>query len=130
MNNNMTETYKYNRICEMGKTVYLIPSVFDEKMQTAIDYLKIISIGVKMGTIEKGRFEPNHNIFMALDDLFIRKIEIDEVELKKYLHGEELTNKTEVTDGYAVITFNGKAIGGVKVIKNRLKNLYPRGLRV
>ena len=130
MNKNMTETYKYNRICEMGKTVYLIPSAFDEKMQTAIDYLKIISIGVKMGTIEKGRFEPNHNIFMALEDLFIRKIEIDEDDLKKYMHGEELQNKTGISDGYAVITYKGNAVGGVKVIKQRLKNLYPRGLRV
>ena len=39
--------------------------------------------------------------------------------------------KSEVKEkGYAVVTRNGYAIGGVKVSNGRLKNLYPRGLRV
>ena len=52
-----------------------------------------------------------------------------EDELKKYMHGEDLTTNINAK-GYGVVTVNGYAIGGVKIVQNRLKNLYPRGLRV
>lgn len=126
----LKSNYTFREILELGSTLYLKPEMLDEKVQTALDNLKIISIGVKLGSIEKGRFEPNHNIFMALYDDFKQKIELSEDELKKYLHGEELNKNIELTKGYAVATYNGQSIGGVKVVGNRLKNLYPRGLRI
>ena len=126
----LKKDYTFREILELGNTLYLKPSELDEKVQTAIDDLKLISIGVKLGSIEKGRFEPNHNIFMALYDDFKEKIELSEDELKKYLHGEELNKNVEISKGFAVVTYNGYAIGGVKVVGNRLKNLYPRGLRI
>ena len=99
------------------------------KVQTALDELKFVNLGVKMGTIEKERFEPNHNLFMAYPEIFNNKIELDDDGLKKYLHGEELFVQT-TTKGYGVVTKNGYPIGGVKIVGGRLKNLYPKGLRV
>ena len=141
MKNNMKKVYTYNDIYELGKTVFLAPVAFDEKLQTAIDFLKLISFGVKLGTIEKGRFEPNHNLFIALCDELKRKIELSDNGLKKYLHGEELdlsakdnfsgeTLTENLSDGYSVICYKGYAVGGGKILKGKVKNLYPKGLRV
>ena len=117
------------RIYEVGDTVYMVPKMFDSDLQTALDGLKFNTIGVKVGTFEKGRFEPNHSIFMAYPVLFKHKIELLDAEMKKYLHGEELIS-SENRKGYGVVTKNGFAIGGVKLVGNRLKNLYPKGLRI
>lgn len=117
------------RIYEVGEAVYLVPKMFDSNLQTAVDTLKFNTIGVKVGTFQKGRFEPNHSIFMAFEDFFKTKIELDDKEMKKYLHGEELSSSVG-GKGYAVVTKNGFAIGGVKLVNGRLKNLYPKGLRI
>lgn len=118
-----------SRIYEVGDTVYLVPKMFDSDLQTALDGLRFNTIGVKVGTFEKDRFEPNHSIFMVYPELFKHKIELSDDELKKYLHGEELTSG-ENRKGYGVVIKNGYAIGGVKLVGNRLKNLYPKGLRI
>ena len=120
--------YTFKEIYELGNSLYMVPKNFDEKLQTALDNLKIISIGVKIGSIEKNRFEPYHNLFMANYKEFIHSFELSSDELKKYLHGEELQRNISVK-GYGVVTYNGYPIGGVKIVGNRLKNLYPRGLR-
>lgn len=118
------------RVYEVGETVYLVPKMFDGDLQTAIDTLKFNTIGVKVGSFLKGRFEPNHSIFMAYADLFKNKIELSADELKKYLHGEEIFKDLSGKKGYGVVTANGYAVGGVKIVNNRLKNLYPKGLRI
>ena len=66
---------------------------------------------------------------MAYEGLFKNKIELEDADLKKYLHGEELMSKN-TSKGYAVVTKNGYALGGVKMVNGRLKNLYPKGLRI
>ena len=114
---------------EVGSNIFLAPDVFDAKLQTALDELKFVSIGVKLGSIEKGRFEPNHNLFMTMPEIFETKIELDDVQLKKYLHGEELQSNVS-KKCYAVVTHQGFAIGGVKIAGGKLKNLYPKGLRI
>ncbi len=114
---------------QVGDNLYLAPTLVDASVQTALDGLKFVSIGVKLGSIEKGRFEPNHNMFMAMNELFKDSVELDDEQLKKYLHGEELMiNKSG--KGYVVVTKNGHPVGGGKLVGTRLKNLYPKGLRI
>jgi len=123
-------TFKLNRRpYQVGNNLYLAPKMFDSDMQTALDSLKFVSIGVKIGSIEKGRFEPNHNLFMTMGGFFKLKIELEEEQVKKYLHGEEL--RVDVAGkGYAVVTKNGFVLGGAKLSGGRLKNLYPKGIRI
>lgn len=85
--------------------------------------------GVTIGEIKKNYIQPHHQFFMALGHLFKRKIELsaDSDEIKKYLHGEEITADCE--NGWAVVTINGCAVGGAKVSGGRAKNHYPKGLR-
>ena len=126
----LNENFSWRNLFRVGDNIFLAPKAFDGDIRTALESLKFVLVGVKIGSIEKNRFEPNHNLFMACQDLFKVQIELDDDELKKYLHGEEIVKSDVKEKGYAVVTRNGFAIGGVKVSNGRLKNLYPRGLRV
>lgn len=125
----LTKTFSWRELLSVGDSIYLAPIGFDSKIQTTLDELRFVSIGTKLGEIAKDRFVPNHSCFMALPDLFKTKFELSDDLLKKYLHGEELEFNGNAK-GYAVVTKNGYAIGGVKISGNRLKNLYPKGLRI
>lgn len=88
------------------------------------------SCGVTIGEVKKNYVLPHHQFFMAMGKHFKRKIELapDSEELKKYLHGEEISCDTD--NGWAVVTVNGCSVGGVKVSGGKGKNHYPKGLRV
>lgn len=105
-----------------GNPVYLTPRL-EIKKGTAF------SCGVNIGEIRKNYIQPHHQFFMAMGKLFKRKIELsaDSEELKKYLHGEEI--QTDCQNGWAVVTVDGCAVGGAKVVSGTAKNHYPKGLR-
>ena len=129
-NSALKENFSWKDLFIVGDNIYLAPKSFDGDIRTALESLKFVLVGVKIGSIQKNRFEPNHNLFMSHQELFKVQIELDDEELKKYLHGEEIVKPEISAKGYAVVTRNGYSIGGVKVSNGRLKNLYPRGLRV
>ena len=129
-NSALKENFSWKNLFVVGDNIFLAPKAFDGDMRTALESLKFVLVGVKIGSIQKNRFEPNHNLFMSCQDLFKVQIELNDEELKKYLHGEEVVKPEVKEKGYAVVTRNGYAIGGVKVSNGRLKNLYPRGLRI
>ena len=129
-NDALKENFSWRNLFRVGDNIFLAPKSFDGDIRTALESLKFVLVGVKIGSIQKNRFEPNHNLFMSHQDLFKAQIELNDDELKKYLHGEEIVKEEVKSKGYAVVTRNGFAIGGVKVSNGRLKNLYPRGLRV
>lgn len=87
------------------------------------------SCGITIGEIKRNYIQPHHQFFMGMGKSFKRKIELapDSTELKKYLHGEEIDVDCE--NGWAVITVKGCSVGGVKVVNNKAKNHYPKGLR-
>lgn len=113
----------------VSSNVFLAPVNFDKKLQTILDEIKFLSLGVLIGSVERGRFEPNHNLFMAYNKDFKCSVELTEDEAKKYLHGEEIS-KDVAYKGYAVVTRNGSPLGGVKISGGKLKNLYPKGIRI
>lgn len=88
------------------------------------------SCGVTIGEIKKNYIQPHHQFFMAMGNLFKRKIELspDGEEIKKYLHGEEF--ETDCENGWAAVRVCGCTLGGVKVVSGRAKNHYPKGLRL
>ncbi len=105
-----------------GNPVYF-PPFFEVKKGTAF------SCGVTIGELRKNYIQPHHQFFMALGKCFKRKIELapDSEELKKYLHGEEISAECE--NGWAVVMVCGCAVGGAKAVNGKLKNHYPKGLR-
>ena len=105
-----------------GRAVYFSHEIFQSNVT-------VFSCGVNIGEVKKNYIQPHHSLFMALGGSFKRKLELstDSEELKKYLHGEELS--VDLDDGWAAVTVCGCAVGGVKVVSGVAKNHYPKGLR-
>lgn len=105
-----------------GNPVYFT-SDFEVKDGTAF------SCGITIGEIKKNYILPHHQFFMGMGKYFKRRIELsaESEEINKYLHGEEIDVNCE--NGWAVVTVDGCALGGVKVVNGRAKNHYPKGLR-
>ena len=105
-----------------GSPVYFTPDMTVEKGAA-------FSCGVTIGELRKNYIQPHHQFFMAMGRDFRRKIELsaDSEALTRYLHGEEI--ETEAENGWAVVTVDGCAVGGAKIVSGRAKNHYPKGLR-
>lgn len=98
---------------------------FDEK----IPQKKVFSCGIKLGTVEKNRFIPHHQLFKCFGDVFKNKLDLSDnkVSCEKYLHGEVIEG--DISNGWCVITYCGFVIGGGKAVDGIIKNHYPKGLR-
>jgi len=105
-----------------GNIVYITPNF-------KVDKGVAFSCGINIGEMRKNYIQPHHQLFMSLGKFFKRKIELspDSDEIKKYLHGEEISANCE--NGWAVVTVNGCSLGGAKVVSGIAKNHYPKGLR-
>lgn len=87
----------------------------------------VLSPGVKLGEIRKGRLVPHHRFFMAFGRYFANKFEVDIDTARKYISGVEIG--CDAFSGYGVVTYGGATLGGVKVSSGIAKNHYPKGLR-
>ena len=105
-----------------GNPVYAAPDLLMGK-GVAFSY------GITIGEVRKNYVQPHHQFFMAMGRQFKRRIELahDSDVLERYLRGEEIPVDCE--NGWAVVTTQGCAVGGVKVTSGRAKNHYPKGLR-
>ncbi len=88
------------------------------------------SCGVTIGEIKKNYIQPHHQFFMAMGKSFKRQINLssDSAEIKKYLHGEEIS--ADIENGWAAVLVDGCTVGGAKVVNGTAKNHYPKGLRI
>ncbi|WP_304748367.1 RsmF rRNA methyltransferase first C-terminal domain-containing protein [Dubosiella newyorkensis] len=96
-----------------------------------IDFGKIKTLrqGVLMGEQKKGRIEPEHAFFLAADQKegLISKVEIDEEEMDRFMHGEVLMKNA--AKGYVALCFKQTPFGFGKSDGNRITNKLPKGLR-
>ena len=105
--------------------------------------LRTICEGVILGEIVKDRLEVHHQFFSAYSSYFKNYIDLKHTSdfLKKYAKGEELTlslvcESDDVLSyscgqkGYGTIKASGYALGGFKLVDGKLKNAYPKALRV
>lgn len=93
----------------------------------------IFAPGVCIGTLQKGRIEPHHQLPSAYGKDYKRQIDLapDDPRIFSYLRGEEipLTAEEATGNGYAALLYAGAPLGGGKIVGDRLKNHYPKGLR-
>ena len=117
------------RIALFGDTVRLLPEELPETRGIAV-----LVAGVAVATVHKGRslrVEPHHAVFQsaaATDCRRVLELSLDDVRLTAFLHGEQL--ETDLPDGYAAVSVCGMVTGFGKVSGGRLKNHYPKGLRL
>lgn len=90
----------------------------------------VFSAGVLIGEVRGKNLFPSHQFFSAFGSLFKIKRELTKNEVKLYLAGEELDAGEINKPGYCSILYKGSAIGGGKISNGKIKNHYPKGLRI
>lgn len=109
----------------------------------ALNNINALTKGVILGEIVKNRLEVHHQFFSAYGGLFKNyvNLKLDSELLKKYVFGVELSLdeirfssdlicEKNSSNGYGVILADGFALGGYKFVDGKLKNHYPKALRI
>ncbi len=110
----------------IGETVRLLPDGLP-----LFKGLHILSAGIAVATVCKNRLEPCHAAFLAAGSSACRRKRDylpGDTDLTAFLHGEELISPGE--KGWTAITVGGIPVGFGKCDGNRIKNRYPKGLRL
>lgn len=92
--------------------------------------LNSIREGVFIGRISNKQFLPEHHLYRcnALKDKFRYTYQLNDQEYKDYVRGYELDIKLE--NHYYSIQYKGELLGFGKMVNGKLKNKYPKGLRL
>ena len=94
-----------------------------------------VAIGAVIGEVRKGRIVPHHHFFTAFGTEMKSRavLDPDDPRVAAYVAGEEIDVPSECKGYTAVLLRVGDAcitLGGGKASGGRLKNYYPKGLRV
>ena len=106
----------------MGDTVMLAEDLPTHKAA--------VFCGVPVGSIVKGRLEPHHHLFSAMGKQFKRQIKLESTsdDAIAYLQGQVIDAQCE--NGWCAVLIDGCPAGGGKVVDGKVKNHYPKGLRL
>lgn len=94
--------------------------------------IPVLRVGVILGQLVKNRIEPHHSAFASAkpsDCACYVDFDFNSPEIKAFLHGEEIS-VPQSARGYAAVCVNGITLGFGKASNGRLKNKYPKGLRI
>lgn len=108
-----------------GEQLYFSPAPVVD-----VEGIKVLRVGLHLGTVKKNRLEPSHALALALTaEEAARTVSYsaDDPDLLRYLKGEALSR--EGANGWSLVTVDGYSIGWGKQTDGQLKNHYPKGLR-
>ncbi|MBO5746501.1 MAG: RsmB/NOP family class I SAM-dependent RNA methyltransferase [Clostridia bacterium] len=108
-----------------GDKVYISP------VNLKLRGVQIVRSGVFAGTVRNGRFVPEHALFNNTSFVSERFIDLslDDDGVYKFLHGEEIACD-QALKGYIQVKLCGIPLGFGKASNGKLKNHYPKGLRI
>lgn len=93
--------------------------------------VRIVRNGIYCGNVSGNRFIPAHSLFN--NNLLRPKASVDfsvgSDELSAFLHGDEIVADC-IQKGFVGVTADGIPLGFGKISEGRLKNHYPKGLRI
>ncbi len=113
------------RLYETEGVLYELPEeVFDWKG------LQVLRVGVRLGEVKNGRFEPNHSLAMCGGLPVCRNVVelgLEDERVEKYLRGEQIA--AEGKNGWCIVRVEGYALGLGKRVDGVVKNHLPKALR-
>ncbi|GHP12781.1 23S rRNA methyltransferase [Lentilactobacillus fungorum] len=114
-----------------GRLVCFFDDLYSVPMETPqLDGIKIMRLGLQLGTFKKKRFEPSYALALALrPDDTKRHFEITPTEWAAYVHGDTFQVSRQLQKGWYQISCQGLPVGFVKVVNGVAKNFFPKGLR-
>lgn len=90
--------------------------------------LKVLRCGLQIGSFKKDRFEPAHALAHFLDECDVKNVKkVTEDEAEEFVRGMTLEGEGK---GWTLISLDGYSLGWGKASGGRIKNHYPKGLRI
>lgn len=121
------DTTPYQKLYIKDDLVYALPEICPDLRQK-----HVIRAGVLVGTIKKNYFEPAHALFASADIENLKNVmnlSLSDPRVLRFLKGEEIDAETSLK-GYCGVAIDGIPLGFGKVSSGKLKNKYPKGLRI
>lgn len=114
------------RLVRQGEQIWLAPE------DIPLPPCPLLMTGVRLGELRGHLLLPSHHCFSALGRLFRRQEVLTERDerLCRYLRGEEIEARSTRQSGYVAILYHTAPLGGGKCSDGRIKNHYPKGLRM
>ena len=116
-----------NCLLRFGDQLYLMPLDMP-----SINQLKVLRIGLHLGTLKKNRFEPAHGLAKTLHPDQVRRkicLDPDDKRVLEYLSGNTLKIEEDLK-GWVLVCAAEYPLGWGKAAWGVLKNHYPKGLRL
>ena len=109
----LTEIPQNMRITQLRDSLWLTPDF-------PIPSGGIFAPGVCIGTLQKGRIEPHHQLSSAYGKQYKRQVDLgpDDPRVAAYLRGEEISltpEESAVGNGYAALLYAGAPLGGARL---------------
>lgn len=117
-----------SRIFQHQSMIYYQP-----KQMPVLSGIKVLRSGVLVGEWTKGYLKPHHHIYRILDqDQYQNKISLhcNDPRLLDYLRGAEIDMDEPSSQGYCSVQVEGFPLGFGKASAGKVKNHYPKGLRI
>lgn len=111
-------------VCAFGDRIYILPEGIN------IDKIKVTGAGLFAGEVKKNRFEPSHDLALALcaeDFRAAVNFDAQSEQIERYMHGETIPGDA---DGWCAVCADGFVLGWAKGVQGVLKNHYPKTLRI
>ena len=106
-----------DKILEHRGTLLALPDICPDVIG-----LNIVRLGLHLGNLKKGRFEPSYALAMSLaaeDFSQIINLPPNDPRIADYLDGQ--TFETSTSDGYSLFCVSGHPLGFAKILNGRLK---------
>lgn len=99
-----------------------------DRMFKDISPLPFISPGIKIhDDSEHPKCEFDHAFSKVTSSIPL--LEVGKIQARSYAYGNEIISDSSAPDGLYVLTYHSLRLGFARKVKNRLKNLLPKGLR-
>lgn len=117
-------------LSSFAKNLYENKGVLYELPDGVFDWtgLNVLRVGLRLGEVKNGRFEPAHSLVMAVKKKDCAyPVELDRAKAEKFLRGESV--EQEGKKGWRAVLLDGYPIGLGKCVEGTVKNHIPKGLR-
>lgn len=110
--------------------IYAIPTRHFGEFQLLSEKCFVRKAGIHIGTAKGDDLVPAHDLAMSVHlSSDVLRHELNETEALQYLRCQPVQVPPDIK-GWAVVTYNGFALGWIKALDNRVNNYFPKNQRI
>ncbi|HEY1009707.1 MAG TPA: RNA methyltransferase, partial [Daejeonella sp.] len=118
------------RILGFQDDFFAIHKNHEADLQFLQSHLYLKKSGVRIGKVMGKDLVPNHELALSLIlNENVQRVDVTREQAISYLKRDELKLETDIR-GWALICYQGHALGWAKMLGNRMNNYFPKEMRI